>query len=51
MLVVSHNINFTNNLNIDRMLYMQTGEICYYDKEKVKEEFVSAISSMAQELK
>ena len=37
MLVVSHNINFTNNLNIDRMLYMQTGEICYYDKEKVKE--------------
>lgn len=37
MLVVSHNINFTNNLNIDRMLYMQTGEICYYDKNKVKE--------------
>lgn len=37
MLVVSHNINFTNNLEIDRMLYMPTGEICYYDKNKVKE--------------
>ena len=37
MLVVSHNINFTNNLGIDRMLYMKTGKIDYYDKEKVKE--------------
>ena len=37
MLVVSHNINFTNNLKIDRMLYMPSGKIGYYDKEKVKE--------------
>lgn len=37
MLVVSHNINFTNNLEIDRMLYMPSGEICYYDKNKVEE--------------
>ena len=37
MLVVSHNINFTNNLGIDRMLYMQTGKIDYYDQKKVKE--------------
>lgn len=36
MLVVSHNISFTNNLNIDRMLYMPDGKISYYDKEVVK---------------
>lgn len=37
MIVVSHNINFTNNLQIDRTLYMPSGKICYYDKQKVKE--------------
>ena len=36
MLVVSHNISFTNNLCIDRMLYMPDGKISYYDKEVVK---------------
>lgn len=36
MLVVSHNISFTNNLGIDRMLYMPDGKISYYDKEVVK---------------
>lgn len=36
MLVVSHNISFTNNLCIDRMLHMPDGKISYYDKEVVK---------------
>ena len=44
MLVVSHNLEFTGNLGIDRMLLLPSGRITYYDEnivmhyEKVNEE-------------
>ena len=36
MLVVSHNPEFVDSLGISRLLDLQTGEISYYDKNKVK---------------
>ena len=36
LLLVSHNLEFVDNLNIDRMLLLPSGEIKYYDKEIVK---------------
>ncbi len=36
MLLVSHNLEFVDNLNIDRMLMLPSGQIKYYDKEIVK---------------
>ena len=35
MLVVSHNLEFVDSLNIDRMLILPSGVITYYDKEIV----------------
>ncbi len=35
MLVVSHNVDFVNNLGIERMLMLPSGEIRYYDKNTV----------------
>ncbi len=35
MLVVSHNVEFVDNLGIERMLMLPSGEIRYYDKETV----------------
>ncbi len=35
MLVVSHNVDFVNNLGIERMLMLPSGEIRYYDKDTV----------------
>lgn len=35
MLIVSHNLEFVDNLNIDRMLLLPSGKITYYDKEIV----------------
>lgn len=35
MLVVSHNVDFVNNLGIERMLMLPSGEIKYYDKNTV----------------
>ena len=35
MLVVSHNLEFVDSLNIDRMLLLPSGVITYYDKEIV----------------
>jgi ATP-binding cassette subfamily F protein 3 len=35
MLVVSHNPEFVDNLGIERMLMLPSGEIKYYDKETV----------------
>ncbi len=35
MLVVSHNVDFVDNLGIERMLMLPSGEIRYYDKETV----------------
>lgn len=36
MLVVSHNIEFVNNLGIERMLLLPSGEIKYYDENVVR---------------
>lgn len=35
MLVVSHNLDFVDNLNINRMLLLQSGRITYYDRDIV----------------
>lgn len=35
MLVVSHNISFVDNLGVERMLLLPSGEIRYYDKKTV----------------
>ena len=35
MLVVSHNLDFVDNLGIERMLMLPSGEIKYYDKDVV----------------
>ena len=35
MLVVSHNVEFVDNLGIERMLMLPSGEIKYYDKDVV----------------
>lgn len=35
MLVVSHNVDFVDNLGIERMLMLPSGEIKYYDKDTV----------------
>ena len=35
MLVVSHNLEFVDNLKIDRMLLLPSGKIVYYDKNIV----------------
>ena len=35
MLVVSHNINFVDNLGIERMLMLPSGQIRYYDRDIV----------------
>ncbi len=35
MLVVSHNVDFVDNLGIERMLMLPSGEIKYYDKDIV----------------
>ena len=35
MLVVSHNVEFVDNLGVERMLMLPSGEIRYYDKETV----------------
>lgn len=35
MLVVSHNLDFVDNLKIDRMLLLPSGKIIYYDREIV----------------
>ena len=35
MLVVSHNIDFVDNLGIERMLMLPSGEIRYYDRNTV----------------
>lgn len=35
MLVVSHNLDFVDNLNINRMLLLPSGRITYYDREIV----------------
>ena len=36
MLVVSHNLEFVDNLGVERMLMLPSGEIRYYDKETIK---------------
>ena len=36
LLLVSHNLEFVDNLNINRMLLLPSGQIKYYDKEIVK---------------
>ncbi len=36
LLLVSHNLDFVDNLNINRMLLLPTGEIKYYDKKIVE---------------
>lgn len=35
MLVVSHNVDFVDNLGVERMLMLPSGEIRYYNKETV----------------
>ena len=35
MLVVSHNVDFVDNLGVERMLMLHSGEIRYYDKDTV----------------
>ena len=35
MLVVSHNVDFVDNLGVERMLMLPSGEIRYYDKDTV----------------
>ena len=35
MLVVSHNLEFVDNLGIERMLLLPSGRIMYYDKNVV----------------
>ena len=35
MLVVSHNPEFVDNLGVERMLMLPSGEIKYYDKNTV----------------
>ena len=35
MLVVSHNINFVDNLGVERMLMLPSGQIRYYDRDIV----------------
>ena len=35
MLVVSHNVEFVDNLGVERMLMLPSGEIRYYDKDTV----------------
>lgn len=35
MLVVSHNLDFVDNLNINRMLLLPSGRITYYDRDVV----------------
>ena len=35
MLVVSHNLDFVDNLNINRMLLLPSGRITYYDRDIV----------------
>lgn len=35
MLVVSHNVDFVDNLGIERMLMLPSGEIKYYDRDTV----------------
>ena len=35
MLVVSHNVDFVDNLGVERMLMIPSGEIRYYDKDTV----------------
>ena len=35
MLVVSHNLEFVDNLGIERMLMLPSGEIKYYDPKIV----------------
>ena len=35
MLVVSHNVEFVDNLNVERMLMLPSGQIRYYDKNTV----------------
>ena len=36
LLLVSHNLDFVDNLNINRMLLLPSGEIKYYDKKVVE---------------
>ena len=36
MLVVSHNLEFVDNLGIDRILLLPQGQLLYYNKEIVK---------------
>ena len=36
LLLVSHNLDFIDNLNINRMLILPSGEIKYYDKKTVE---------------
>ncbi len=35
MLVVSHNVEFVDNLGVERMLMLPSGQIRYYDKNTV----------------
>lgn len=35
MLLVSHNLDFVDNLNINRMLLLPSGRITYYDRDIV----------------
>lgn len=35
MLIVSHNTHFVDNLGVERMLFLPSGEIRYYDKDTV----------------
>lgn len=35
MLVVSHNVDFVDNLGVERMLMLPSGEVRYYDKDTV----------------
>ena len=37
MIVVSHNPDFVDNLGIERILILPTGEISYYDRETVEQ--------------
>ena len=48
MLVVSHNLEFVDSLNIDRMLLLPSGVITYYDKEEstTEEELINEIITL-----
>ena len=35
MLVISHNVEFVDNLGVERMLMLPSGEIRYYDKDTI----------------